>query len=189
MLTKVNLTIRRIRYLEDLWRPSKRWPHFFLLWREILFWMSFQMYRQSTCSNSCKVTLAAFERFFPRVNFQMCTEFACKNRCKLAKVAFERFLSKVPFQMFPQVAFPNRYKITFVAFVWLAPNVSLQMIFQTVCPHRGIVALVAFVGLLSRVNFRLFTKLCHFVPFFKKFLLIWILSEKWKWKVPFLSEI
>ena len=25
--------------------------------------------------------------------------------------------------------------------------------------------------------------------FFKKFLLIWILSEKWKWKVPFLSEI
>ena len=24
----------------------------------------------------------------------------------------------------------------------------------------------------------LFTKLCHFVPFFKKFLLIWILSEK-----------
>ena len=37
--------------------------------------------------------------------------------------------------------------------------------------------------------FRLFTKLCHFVPFFKKFLLIWILSEKWKWKVPFLSEI
>ena len=25
---------------------------------------------------------------------------------------------------------------------------------------------------------RLFTKLCHFVPFFKKFLLIWILSEK-----------
>ena len=32
---------------------------------------------------------------------------------------------------------------------------------------------------------RLFTKLCHFVPFFKKFLLIWILSEKWKWKVPF----
>ena len=40
-----------------------------------------------------------------------------------------------------------------------------------------------------RDAFRLFTKLCHFVPFFKKFLLIWILSEKWKWKVPFLSEI
>ena len=28
----------------------------------------------------------------------------------------------------------------------------------------------------------LFTKLCHFVPFFKKFLLIWILSEKMKMK-------
>ena len=28
---------------------------------------------------------------------------------------------------------------------------------------------------------------CSF--FFKKFLLIWILSEKWKWKVPFLSEV
>ena len=28
-----------------------------------------------------------------------------------------------------------------------------------------------------------------FLSFFKKFLLIWILSEKWKWKIPFLSEI
>ena len=39
--------------------------------------------------------------------------------------------------------------------------------------HRelsGVNKLSSFLGL--------FTKLCHFVPFFKKFLLIWILSEK-----------
>ena len=30
--------------------------------------------------------------------------------------------------------------------------------------------------------------ICSFF-FLKKLLLIWILSEKWKWKVPFLSEI
>ena len=104
-------------YLKELWRSSKEWPHFFLLCSEILFCMSFQMYHQSACSNSCIVALTAVERFFPRVNFQMCAEFAFKNRCKLAKVAFERFLSKVSFQMFPQVAFPNRYKVAFVAFV------------------------------------------------------------------------
>ena len=33
-------------------------------------------------------------------------------------------------------------------------------------------------------NFAIF-----FLFFLKKLLLIWILSEKWKWKVPFLSEI
>ena len=42
-----------------------------------------------------------------------------------------------------------------------------------------------FFYIAPREETRLFTKLCHFVPFFKKFLLIWILSEKWKSKVPF----
>ena len=46
-------------------------------------------------------------------------------------------------------------------------------------PHLSLTSpyslnLICYIGFLCW----LFTKLCHFVPFFKKFLLIWILSEK-----------
>ena len=71
---------------------------------------------------------------------------------------------------------PGVYKMTFWRIIILIKNSSnfrkKNSPFEPILEHA-----------------QLLSKLCHFVPFLKKILLIWISYEKWKWKVPFLSEI